>query len=259
MPFCAQCDRRRIATGARAIAKAVNNPLSTLTARYDAISAERDDFLARMELVLSVLEQDSNAVDQLLYAAEMEAWSALQPQVSGATKFGYDLSSTHGEVADGVSMADPLTGARCLDANLIDRQPSDVSFLVNGELVHGVGSMVVSVDRVAPINLQWDCPAAGEVENLVGPDWTKYSLLAPGPLLHFGQPTATVILPKSQSKTVVLHVKGQQVAGNLPVYVKIVFVPRRRKVTIADCVDAVARELSGYRISGGEMIAYHDP
>ena len=104
----------------------------------------------------------------------------------------------------------------------------------------------------------WDCPAAGEVENLVGPDWTKYSLLAPGPLLHFGQPTATVILPKSQSKTVVLHVKGQQVAGNLPVYVKIVFVPRRRKVTIADCVDAVARELSAYRISGDDIIVYDD-
>jgi hypothetical protein len=136
-----------IAAGARAIAESVNYPLSVLTARYDAITAERDDFLARMELFLSVLEQDSSAVDQLLYAAEMETWSALQPQVSGAIKFGYDLSSTHGEVASGVSMADPLTGAVCLDSFGLDRQPSDVSFLVNGELVHGIGSMEVEFDR----------------------------------------------------------------------------------------------------------------
>ena len=63
-----------ISAGSRAIADSVNTPLSTLSARYAAISAERDDFLARMDQFLSVLGQDSDAIDRLLYAAEMETW-----------------------------------------------------------------------------------------------------------------------------------------------------------------------------------------
>jgi hypothetical protein len=65
--------------GQRAPLPEVDHPLSTLSARYAAISAERDDVLARMDQFLSVLEQDSNAADRLLYAAEMETWMGLQP------------------------------------------------------------------------------------------------------------------------------------------------------------------------------------
>ena len=72
MPSRAKCDRRRITAGARAMTEAVNYPLSTLTACYAAIGRERDDFLARMNQFLSVLEPDASAVDRLLYAAEME-------------------------------------------------------------------------------------------------------------------------------------------------------------------------------------------
>src|ERR1039458_782295 len=126
-----------ISAGSRAIADSGNTPLSTLSARYAAISAERDDCLARMDQFLSVLEQDSDAVDRLLYAAETETWMVSQPQISGAARFGYDLSSTHGQVPSDVSMADPTTGVRCLDAALLDRQPIDVSFLVDGKLVGG--------------------------------------------------------------------------------------------------------------------------
>jgi hypothetical protein len=46
------------------------------------------------------------------------------------------------------------------------------------------------------------------------------------------------------------------VAGNLPVYVKIVFVPRRRKVTLSNCTDHVAQPLSIYRISPDDIIVY---
>ena len=79
------------------------------------------------------------------------------------------------------------------------------------------------------------------------------------PLLTFEAPTAAVILPKSQAMDRLLNVQGQQVAGNLPVYVKIVFVPRRRKVSIADCVDQVAQPLSPlsiYRVSPDDIIVY---
>jgi len=51
-------------------------------------------------------------------------------------------------------------------------------------------------------------------------------------------------------------VRGQQVAGNLPVYVKIVFVPRRCKVTLSHCADQVALPLSIYRISPDDIIVY---
>src|SRR5450756_2478154 len=78
------------------------------------------------------------------------------------------------------------------------------------------------------------------------------------PLLTFEAPTAAVILPKSQAMDRLLNVQGQQVAGNLPVYVKIVFVPRRRKVTLSNCADQVAQPLSIYRISPDDIIAYDD-
>jgi hypothetical protein len=54
----------------------------------------------------------------------------------------------------------------------------------------------------------------------------------------------------------ILDLCGQQVAGNLPVYVRIVFVPRRRKITIANCVDKAAQSLSAYRISPDDIIVY---
>src|SRR5450756_539973 len=76
------------------------------------------------------------------------------------------------------------------------------------------------------------------------------------PLLTFEAPTAAVILPKSQAMDRLLNVQGQQVAGNLPVYVKIVFVPRRHKVTLSNCTDQVAQPLSIYRISPDDIIVY---
>src|SRR5450759_2353859 len=130
MPSRAKCDRRRITAGVRAMTEAVNYPLSTLTACYAAIGGERDDFLARMNQFLSVLEQDSSAVDRLLYAAEMETWMALRPQIPGAVLFGYYFTSTHGEVPNDVSMTD--AGAVYLDGLGNQRQPVDVSFLVEG-------------------------------------------------------------------------------------------------------------------------------
>src|SRR5450756_124361 len=54
----------------------------------------------------------------------------------------------------------------------------------------------------------------------------------------------------------ILDVRGQQVAGKLPVYVRIVFVPRRRKVSIAHCADKVAQSLSACRVSPDDIIVY---
>jgi hypothetical protein len=116
-------------------------------------------------------------------------------------------------------------GSRCLDSFGMDRQPIDVDFLVDGELVHGIGAPVLSIDRTAPVSLSWTVPIAGtqplpaatEIEDLEGPDWTKYSVLAPAPVLTFYSPTVAVILPKSRTSDVLVNVRGQQITGNLPV------------------------------------------
>jgi hypothetical protein len=137
-------------------------------------------------------------------------------------------------------------GAVYLDGLGNQRQPVDFSFLVEGVLVHGIGAPVESVDRTVPVNLSWTVPAAGapplpagsEIENLVGLDWTKYSVLAPAPLLTFEAPTAAVILPKSQATDRLLNVAGGRQPAGLR---QIVFVPRRRKVTISHCADQVAQ------------------
>ena len=251
-----------IAAGARATAQSVNHPLDLLNARYAAIAAERDDFLARMKQFLFVLENDARMVDQLLYAAEMQAWIAARPQLSQAKKFYADLAATHGPISDDVSNADPLTGKIYLDAAGNQRQVSDTSIILDGELLTGVGAPVESVDRTPPINLHWEVAGAtGEVEQLFGTDWAKYSLLAPAPRLTYQDPAISVILPKSRATDRVLAVYGKQDAGNLPVYVKIVFAPRRRVVELFNgeaIAKATSFELSKYRISKDDLIVYFE-
>jgi len=76
--------------------------------------------------------------------------------------------------------------------------------------------------------------------------------------LTFGDPVASIVLPKSlagtQSLLAVRRVPGQQTTGNLAVYLQIVFVPRRRTATII-CPDGTSpQSLSDYRISPDDII-----
>src|SRR5450759_3652495 len=120
----------------------------------------------------------------------------------------------------------------------------------------GIGAPVVSVDQTDPINLVWTVEAAGSVESLYGPYWTQVHPAGADAAAALQTATAALILPKSHSGEHLLDVRVQQVAGNLPVSVKIVFVPRRRKVFIANCDDKAAQSLSAYRVSPDDIIVY---
>jgi hypothetical protein len=102
-----------------------------------------------------------------------------------------------------VALDDPLTARVYVDRAGIPRQVSDASFIWDGEMLTGVGAPVESVERAQPINLRWTLvdPGAnpGEVEEMFGPGWAKYSLLAPQPRLTYQDPTIAVVLPKSRA------------------------------------------------------------
>jgi len=100
-----------IPADSRALVQSILYPLQLLQARYIAISQERDSFIAKMQSMLNVLVKDSNLIDQLVAAANMETWVSRQGALDTATQFYQDFSATHGNVAIDLPQTDPETGA----------------------------------------------------------------------------------------------------------------------------------------------------
>jgi hypothetical protein len=127
-------------------------------------------------------------------------------------------TATHGEevslVSDVAFQVQPL-----------DAQYKDLSVQT------GIGGPAAIID-IQPINFTWTYAKKGESEELFGEDWAKLSLLENAPRISYGQPRITQVLPTSGSWRDSLAVSGQSNAGNLPVFVKIVFLPRRSTRTL---------------------------
>src|ERR1019366_3895577 len=115
----------------------------TLTACYAAMGGERDDFLARMNQFLSVLEQDASAVDRLLYAAKMETWMALRPR---------------SRAPSGLATTSPRRTARC----------RTMSFGVTGTLAAGWSCYPGQVSLVFPVAARFGEQLDQILEHLLG-------------------------------------------------------------------------------------------
>ena len=250
-----------ILAGSRALAQSVNYPLALLGARYAAIVAEQQDFLDRMGKYLAVLEADAEMVDQLLTAVELGSWVERQPQVSNARRFYADFGATHGPIDLSIPLTDPATGIAYVDGSGNPLRLTDVSAVIGGALEAGVGAPLASVSGMAPGTIGWTYTAGlGDVETLSGPDWASLTLMAPGPLLLLSPPAVRIILPKSQQTSTsasVIQVRSSQVAtSNLPVFVRIVFLPRRRLNQFTVASEGQSFSLGLYRVTKDDLIVY---
>lgn len=248
----------QISAGSRALADSINHPLQILTARYQAIAKEKESFLSRINSFLAVLNKEAVVIDRLLYAAKLENWITQQPPISGSEKFYLDFGASHGTIATSIDFVDPATGHIYLDASGNVREVSNASFIVNGVGLHGICAPVDHIDSIAPVNLKWtvlDPPAGtGESTILDGTDWASLSYFSPQPIINFLTPSARVMLPASRSGQQVIQLKGNPVTGNLPVYLRLVFTPRRSVTTLQGLVHGKAVSLSANRVSTDALI-----
>lgn len=244
-----------VSAGHRASAQSLLYPLSLLKARYDTVSKERDNFLERMVRYLTLLDKDSALIDQLVAAANLRAWVDRQGPLSGAIAFSQDFASSHGAVASDLPLTDPVNGVP------YTKPIEDVTFLLKGisglesqPLRQGIG-VPCSVRRLAPVGMRWSYQFdSTEVEDLTGADWAKLSVLEAGPKLHYGGPSVSVLLPSGGSIQGDFAVGGKGIAGNLPVFVKTVFEPRRLSATLQTGAAGEAMAFTPYRLSGDDFL-----
>jgi hypothetical protein len=243
-----------VSAGSRADAESLLYPLRLLAARYETISKERQDFLARMRLFLDVLEKDSNLIDQLVAAANMETWVARRGPLSGAVQFYQDFSASHGAVSVNLPLTDPATGVP------YDRPVQDVGFLLNSipgkeaePLRFGIGTPA-EVRHVPAIRLSWSYPEGSvESEELSGADWSKLSLLESRPVLRYGAPSVSVLIPEGTSAAETFEITGSEEAGNVPVFVRTSFRPRQSKVQIQTAAAGEGIPVTNYKLLGDDF------
>lgn len=245
-----------ILAGSLATADSLNYPLSVLLARYKAISQERLDFLKRMDLFLAVLEKDSNLVDQLIAAAAMETWVSRRGALGGALKFYQDFSATHGACATSLPLTDPATGV------VYPSAVRDSTYVLNSiagleqEPIRSGISVPVTGRTFSFAGLSWTYTAADSTESqeLTSSDWAKLSLLEAQPRVQFGAPTLQVLSPPGGSVRDTIRVWGQNLSGNLPVWVRLFLTPRRVVQTVETGAAGDEVAISAYRLSGDDVI-----
>jgi hypothetical protein len=135
--------------------------------------------------------------------------------------------------------------------------PAAVTGVPGLTLKSGLGVPFQTV-RFMPSGYTWNYQASGEQEELYGPDWAKLSLLEPKPRITFGDCVTTEVLPVSGGKEYqnYFRITGTGNSTNLPIYVKIVFLPRRRHIQVVADVD-VPTPL-GRKVSTDDLLVYDD-
>jgi hypothetical protein len=236
-----------ISAESRASADTLTNPLQLLMARYAAITAENTDFLSRMTAYTQALEQDGNQIDRMLLAADLEAWVAALPKVTGAELFYYDLGSTHGVISNDLPLTDPLTGLSFLDAAGQPLQLVPVCFALDNQLAYGMGA-AAALTASPPLTLTWTQPVAGLSAAGIGPDWATYSLTTPSPLLDFAAPSVEILLPNNPGVSQVVRLNGTLTSGSLPVYLRFVFLSRNKALSFSPTTAGQVFSLSPYLI-----------
>jgi hypothetical protein len=247
--------------GQRAYAETVNYPLSLLDARFSAVSAEKDKFVAALKRYISVLTLDAEQIDRLLSAAEMVFWQSRLPKLQGAAVFAYDVLSTHGPQSVTVDQTDPANGKAYTDTDGNLLPLSDVSF-GQSSYVGGLGAPLLAKTVHAAMRLRWNLvkPAIApeHTEVLVDENntWASLAILPTEPLLEYSNPTVSVILPASQSGGSVIRLQGTPREGNLQVTVKIQFVPRQKLFIFTPVSLGQAITLSTYNVALNDLLVF---
>ncbi len=217
--------------GQRVTDDSLNYPLTLLSARFNALTSEANDFATRAAGLISVLEKDTNLLDILLAGADLQKWISQQPLVSGAAQFSWSYGMGNGPSSGQITKVDPansvLYPTDCPTDTYLD--------IVDGSVFDGLVAPA-SINTIVPQALiwTWTSMTTGEQsEALYGNGWAELNLLEDRPIINFlPNPVVNVLLPIGGSVGGVFSIAGQVTGGTVPIYVRTVFEPRRNNVVL---------------------------
>jgi hypothetical protein len=229
--------------GQRTTDDSMNRPLELLRARFIALKNEAVDFDERAEKLLAVLEKDSVLLDQIIAAAGLESWAQGQIPLTDAAQTKWDYGMGHGSVA---AATDILPTHNTTGVEYSSRPPIYTILTGSTGEVHTGLVPPVAISPIGPKDMSWGYTTTGEGEALYGTDWAKLSILEPRPLINFTQdPAVEVKLPLGGQVDNVFEITGLVTGGSLPVFVRVLFHPRRNSTTITP-IDAISGGLGTY-------------
>lgn len=225
--------------GQRSLDSSFNYPVSLLAAQFAALQTESDSFTAQISNLITEIQKQTNLLDHLLFAAELEAWAATKPVLgTGASSIKWHFGIGPGRTDTSIPelWTDPANGV------IYNTRPPVASFLYNGDLETGL-ACAGTVSSVPAKSMSWSYPAntLAQVEELYGSDWASLQMLEPQPLVSFS-PVPTVTPSQSQ-----FIITGQSSLGALPVYVRTSFTARYRHVQVS-VSDGVNTTLTPYNL-----------
>lgn len=243
--------------GDTAYAEDINTPLDSLQARYTAILNEVTELNGNVGNLLTLIDKEASLIDQIIAAAEAEAWAALQPPVAAANRIVWGFASGHGNTTTvypaGKYNVDPSNNV------MYPSSVPQISYVIdealggNGSIVGGLSSPA-SVKTVPVKQLQWVyIPSSPQTqfEEVYSEDqsWTYLAALEPAPLLTAGPPNIAVTIPIGGSAAGIFQVFGTVPGGSLPVYVRILFYPRQNLYPVTNGVSGATFPLSIYSVT----------
>lgn len=218
--------------GQRVDPDSINTPLNLLVARYNALTSEASAYESTTASLISILQKDTQQLDELLSAADLQVWISQQPQLSSSTKFSWSYGESTGPTgAAQISLSDPAN-AVVYSTNCPTNTYLDV---VSGD--KNTGMVAPSKDTLYPVRdmlWSWTKMTAGEQsEDIYGQDWAELNLLENAPIINFlPNPAVQTILPLGGSVSNVFSFGGQSINGSLPIYIQTSFFPRRNSVVL---------------------------
>ena len=246
------------AAGNTAFTTDLNTPLDVLQARYSAIANEVSAVQDQIPNLLALVAKEADLIDKTIAAAEVEKWGSQQPPLPTA-----QVSLWNFESGPGVTTVQYPSGHDPHEDpsnDVIYLAPVlDASYVINsglggdGSIVQGIGSPTNR--RTIPIKqVEWNFTPnspQSQFEEIIGEDqtWAYLASLEPSPILTFGSPNISVILPIGGSAVGLFQASGSVAGGQLPVYVRILFHPRQQTLQVSNAVANQVVVLSSYNVT----------
>lgn len=219
--------------GQRVDPDSINTPLNLLQARYVALTNEAAAYQTTTTNLIAILQKDTQQLDELLAAADLQVWISQQPQLIPSTQFSWDYGESAGpDGSNQVPKVDPLNGV------LYPTNCPTNTYLDITDGTEYTGLVAPSTDEIYPIrSLEWNwtpMTAGEQSEPVYGDNWAELSLLESAPIINFlPNPTVQVQLPINQTVSGILNFGGMSINGALPIYVQISFQPRRNSIVLS--------------------------
>lgn len=233
--------------GQRVSPDSINTPLNILTARYNALASEAEDYTTVTGSLISILQKDTTQLDELLSAADLLVWVDKQPILFPSTQFSWDYGMSVGPSSLGISKEDPANGViyptNCPTSTYLD--------ITDGEQSTGlVAPANTTIYPIRDLAWIWTPMTTGEQsEDIYGSDWTELNLLEDAPIINYlPVPAIQTLLPLNGDVTGIFSFQGTSINGSLPIYVQTSFVPRRNNNTL---VPINALSDGGFENGGG--------